>query len=141
MAKYIDMLEKKLTGFMKKAKKRKKNAKKAKIACYFEGQQDAFEKVLMELRILKYELETHGKDEDEGGAIPPKAEEVAAPAEEGEDLLRKALETGVITQKISLYLHEDFPGGKVRGKKRVFDLLDDEHLAEKIRRQIAETRA
>jgi hypothetical protein len=35
-------------------------------------------------------------------------------------------------------VYEDFPQGKVRGKKRVFEQFCNEELVAKIRRQIAE---
>ena len=137
-AKHIDALEKKLTGFIKKAKKRKKKAKKSKIECYFEGQQDAFEQVLIELKNLKYESEMHVEEDEHEDEIEQEAVKSISSPEEDERLLQEALDKGVITRKVSFYFYEDFPTGKVQGKQRLFELLSDKTIAEKIKHQIAE---
>jgi hypothetical protein len=138
VAKHLDTLEKKLTGFIKEAKKRKKKAKKSKIERYFEGQQDAFEQVLIELKNLKYELEVHVEEDPHADEFEQEDVESAYSIEESERFLQEALDKGVITRKISFYFYEDFPTGKVQGKQRVFELLSDENIAEKIKQQIAE---
>ena len=137
----IDVFEKKLASFIKKAKKRKKKAKKSKVARYFEGQQDAFEQVLIELKNLKYELETHVAEDEHDDEVEREVGESISATEKGERLLQAALDSAIITRKTSFYFYEGFPSGKVQGKKRVFEQLSDESLAEKITRQIAEARA
>lgn len=134
IAKHIDDLEKKVTTLIKQANKRKKKAKKSKVKHYFEGQNDALEQILIELKNLKYELET-GVEEDEEEA---EASEQISEADT-ENLLEEALAKGVITRKISLYLHEDFPNGKIRGKQPVLEALKNRELSEKIRNQLANT--
>lgn len=124
-AEHVDRLEKKISRLIKKANKKKKKAKKTKVKRYFEGQNDAFEKILSELKNLKYELETSEEQEQE------------LLEEEGENLLKKALEKGVILRKTSFYLHDDFPNGKVHGKKKVLQAIMESHLQKKIQNQIA----
>lgn len=137
ITRHLDRLEKKLAGFIKKAKKRKKKAKKSKVKRYFEGQQDAFEQVFIELKNLKYELEMHVEEAEAEDEIEQAAVESVSSAEEGERFLQEALDKGVITRKISFYFYEDFPTGKVQGKQRVFELLRDKTLAENIKQQMA----
>ena len=138
IARHLDTLEKKLTGFIKEAKKRKKKAKKSKTERYFEGQQDAFEQVLIELKNLKYELEVHVEEDPHANEFEQEDVENVSSTEESERFLQEALDKGVITRKVSFYFYEDFPTGKVQGKQRVFELLSDEKIAEKIKQQIAE---
>jgi hypothetical protein len=138
IARHLDTLEKKLAGFIKESKKRKKKAKKSKTERYFEGQQDAFEQVLIELKNLKYELELHLDEDPHAWEIEQEDVESASPTEENEHFLQEALDKGVITRKISFYFYEDFPTGKVQGKQRVFELLSDEKIGGKIKQQIAE---
>ena len=138
IARHLDTLEKKLTGYIKEAKKRKKKSKKSKIERYFEGQQDAFEQVLIELKNLKYEFEMHIEEDPHASEIEQEAVKSVLSTEEGERLLQEALDKGVITRKVSFYFYEAFPTGKAQGKQRVFELLSDETIAEKIKQQIAE---
>ena len=65
IAEHIDELEKKVAAFIKQANKRKKKAKKSKVKHYFEGQNDAFKQILIELKNLKYELETTVEEYEE----------------------------------------------------------------------------
>jgi glycerophosphoryl diester phosphodiesterase len=130
---HVNKLEKKIANFIKEAKKGRKKAKKAKEKHYFEGQKNAFKQILLELKNLKYKLETSVKDdEEEKEKVEQKAE-----AEEGENLLKKALEKGIIIRKTSYYLHEDLPNGKVHGKSKILQALNDRSFCKKITRQIA----
>lgn len=180
MANSFDLLEKKLVFHIQETKKRKKAAKKSKIEHYFAGQYDAFTQALLELKMLKYELDMPEDADDtvaeeeiqavvEVQAVESEiveqteAGDDAAEARTGrkktrkrrkaqpkelspailaaQDLLQRAVQAGVITQKISLYVHEDFPDGRLRGKTPVLELLTDEALAGKIAQQIAEKQA
>ena len=117
------------------SKKRKKKAKKTKVKRYFKGQRDAFEQILIKLKNLKYELETNVEDDEEDKEeIEQKLEE-----KEGENLLKKALESGVIIRKTSFYLHDDLPNGKAHGKKRILQALSERNFFENIQNQIART--
>ena len=129
---HVNKLEKKIANLIKEAKKRRKKAKKAKEKHYFEGQKNAFKQILIELKNLKYELETSvegGKESKE--KVKQKVEE-----EEGENLLKKALEKGIIIRKASFYLHEGLPNGKVHGKSKILQALNDRSFCKKITRQI-----
>ena len=180
MGNYLNLLEEKLSFHIQETKKRKKAAKKTKIEHYFSGQFDAFTQALLELRILKYEInmpedegETSAAEdflaaeevpvvestipeqphtEEEAAEIPParkkprkrrkaQPQEISPAMLAAQELLRQAVEAGVITQKISLYVHDDFPDGRVRGKAPVLELLTDEALSGKIAQQIAEKQA
>jgi hypothetical protein len=143
MTQIIDALEKKLNGFVKGAKKRKKKAKKTKHERYFEGQQDAFEQVLIELKNLKYELESHETEQTDAvkEESAEKATEAISAVDDTEMLLQDAISKGVITRKTSFYFYDGFPNGKIQGKKNAFSLLKDEDLAAKVKQQIAETAA
>ena len=187
MTNSLDMLKKKLVSYLQETQKRKKTAKKSKVENYFAGQYDAFNQVLLELKIAKYETEM-----PEQTAEPPVVEEAAvveeAPVVEeavvaatevpdqketfeepvkaaaspkkprkrkkiqpvelspaqlaAKELLQRAVEAGVIEQKISLYRYVDFPDGRLRGRIPVMELLiENEALAEKITQQIAEKQA
>lgn len=132
---HLNNLEKKIANLIKKAKKRRKKAKKAKEKHYFEGQKNAFKQIFIELKNLKSELETNVEDdEEEKEEVEQKVEE-----EEGEILLKKALETGIIIRKTSYYLHGDLPNGKVHGKSKMLQALNDRSFCKKIKRQIAST--
>ena len=132
IAEHVNKLDKKIASLMKEAKKRKKKAKKAKEKHYFEGQKNAFKQILIELKNLKYELETSVDDDEEGKKeVKQKVEE-----EKGENLLKKALEKGIIIRRTSYYLHEDLPDGKVHGKSKMLQALNDSNFCKKIQRQI-----
>jgi hypothetical protein len=130
IAQDINALSKKISSFIKEAKKRKKKAKKNRVKHYFEGQQDALEQVLIELKNMKYELDTSGESEDE---IEEETEE-----NEHEKLFQKALEKGTIIRKTSFYICEDFPGGKFHGKQKVLDALKNQDLFERIKKKLDE---
>jgi hypothetical protein len=144
---HIVAFEKAIKGLIKRAKKQRKKAKKSKHQQYFEGKQDAFKQVLIELKHLRYELgnnlesDADERHDDPDARIETPGSEAAVPSNADEELLKVALECGIITRKISLYLYEDFPHGKVRGKKLVFEQFCNEELVAKIRRQIAEKTA
>ncbi len=130
MAKDLNGLEKKISDSLKEAKKRKKKAKKKKATRYFEGQQEAFEQVLIELKNFKCDLETDIEDDEKI--------EAALEENESEELLKRALDKNIIIRKTSYYLYEDFPDGKLHGKKRVLEALEDKNLFEKIKNRTAE---
>ena len=132
IAEHIDELEKKVATLIKQTNKRKNKAKKSKVKHYFEGQNDAFEQILIELKTLRYELETSFEEDEE-----EKKEKEQASEKSNEHLLEEALEKGVITRNVSLYLHDDLPNGKVRGKKRILEALNDNSFSEKIQHQLA----
>ena len=135
IAEHVNKLEKKIANLIKEAKKGRKKAKKAKEKHYFEGQKNAFKQILIELKNLKYKLEPNVEDDkEEKEEVEQKAE-----AEEGENLLKKALETGIIIRRTSFYLHEDLPNGKVHGKSKMLQALNDRSFCKKITRQIAST--
>jgi hypothetical protein len=100
---------------------------------YFEGQNDAFEQILIELKKLKYKLETGVKDDEED----KEEREQKSEESERETLLKKALEKGVIIRHTSFYLHDDLPNGKVHGKKRMLQALNESSFFEKIQHQVA----
>ena len=110
-----------------------KEAKHGNLRRYFEGQKDAFDQVLIELKNLKYELETtiedEGDEEEQNEALPEE--------NSGENLLKKALEKGVIIRRTSYYLHEDLPNGKAHGKVKMLQALNDRSFCKKIQSQIA----
>ena len=133
IGKHIDNLEKKLSGLLKKAKKKKKNANKAKVKSYFEGQKDAFEQALLELKNLKQKREPRVEDDKDDQAETDQPLE----AEEREELLNKALETGIIIRRTSFYLHDDLPNGKAHGKQKMLQALSERSFCEKIQHQIA----
>jgi hypothetical protein len=151
---YIKDLEKKVSILVKEAHKRKKNAKKTKVKHYFDGQSDAFEQILMELKNLKYELDSHIDDNDEDETTEAEEEKVkkdrrktkvkATEEQYPEEavLLEESKERGVIVQKSSHYFHEAFVGGKVpgrvQGKLNVLKELAKEDIAQKIREQLAQ---
>ncbi len=178
-AMYISELESKVLTLVKEAHKRKKKAKKSNIKHYFEGQNDAFEQVLMELKNLRYELEVHIDDVDdeieeavvvevEEAVVVEVEEAVAAEVEEAvaveveeavvkktrkkrkrakapqiqkpeeEALLKEAIAQGVITQKSSHYYNEIFPGGKIQGKIKILEALEQEDIRQKIQGQFAQ---
>lgn len=144
---HIAEFEKAIRDLIKRAKKQRKKTKKSKHRQYFEGKQDAFKQVLIELKHLRYEFgnsidnETAEGHDDSEAAIEKNSPEPAVPSDTHEELLKDALECGIITRKTSLYFYDDFPHGKVRGKKLVFEQFCKEELAAKIRRQIAEKTA
>ena len=187
MTNSLDVLEKKLASYLQETQKRKKSAKKSKVENYFAGQCDAFNQVLLELKIAKYEMgmpETPAEPPviaeavvvaeapvvaeaavaatevpDQNEAVE-EAAKAAAPRKKtnkrkkvqpvelspeqlvAKELLQRAVEAGVIEQKISLYRYVDFPEGRLRGRIPVLDLLvENEALAEKINQQIAEKQA
>lgn len=130
IAQDINALSKKISSFIKEAKKRKKKAKKNRVKHYFEGQQDALEQVLIELKNMKYELDASGEDED---GIEEETE-----MNEHEKMLKKALEKGIIIRKTSFYICEDFPDGKFHGKQKVLDALKNQDLFERIKKKLDE---
>lgn len=153
--KYISELEKKVLALVEEAQDKKGNAKKFKAKHYFDGQSDAFGQVLLDLKKLRYELESSVDDPAEDVKEPPKASgrkskvkkapESPSPEElypEQAALLNEAKEAGVITQKSSHFFYEAFTTGKqpgrVQGKIGVFKELANEEIAHKIREQIAQ---
>lgn len=155
--KYITELERKVLALVKEAQNKKENAKKFKAKHYFDGQSDAFNQVLLDLKKLKYELEAHTDDNDlnkkesedvtvkkrgpkSKTKIPEKTPEELYPEEAA--LLKEAKDAGVITQKSSHYFYEAFTTGKepgrVQGRINVFKELAKEELAQKIREQLAQ---
>jgi hypothetical protein len=71
-------------------------------------------------------------------AAKAKPKELSPAMQAAQELFQQALAAGVIEQKISLYFHEDFPNGKLRGRIPVMEFLTDEAMAGKITQQIAE---
>ena len=153
--KYISELEQKVLAFVQEAREKKENAKKFKAKHYFEGQSDAFEQVLLDLKKLKYELESSGDEDAEGGkgdqptsarkSKVKKQPETPSPEElypEQAALLKEAKEAGVITQKSSHFFYDAFTTGKqpgrVQGRLNVFKELANEEIAQKVREQIAQ---
>lgn len=165
----LNLLEAQLTTHIEATQKRRKASKKSKIQHYFAGQGDAFNQVLLELKILQYEQNLPGIEDDAESAedfadvSQPEAvaeespkrrkkapkrkrvkpEDLTSEQRAAQELLQQAVQAGVIDQKISLYVYEDFPNkGRIRGKMPVTDLLvEDDALAEKIRQQVAEKMA
>lgn len=132
ISKSLGSLEKRISSLLRKVKKKKKKAKKSKVKAYFEGQQTAFEKISLELKILKDESEIsveHAEKE-----IPPKLEE-----KDIAEVFQEALEKGVIIRKSSFYFHEDLPNGKIQGKKKVLEALRDNTFCENIQHQLAKS--
>jgi hypothetical protein len=136
MIEAIDNLEKKIVGLIKEAKKRKKKTKKTKNERYFEGQKEAFEQLLIEVKNLRYEFESSTKSDEEERAADS---DESTPVDDAEALLDAALASDVITRKTSYYFHENFPNGKVQGKEKVLNLLKDEATATAVRQQFDET--
>ena len=137
IGKHINDLEKKLITLIKETSKRRKKAKKSKVKHYFEGQGDAFEQVLIELKHLKYELETSDEEEEEQ-ELEESGQEVAT-ATGAERLLQQALAKGIITQKSSHYYYEDFPKGRVQGRDNVLATISEPELYEKLQSQLDES--
>ena len=153
-AKYISELENKVSVLVAEAHNRKNNAKQSKAKYYFDGQSDAFNQVLIELKNLKYALEAHIDDEEKeearesGEEVKVKrrrrkknVEKVESPEEkypEQAALLKEAKERGVIEQKSSHYFYEGFEGGKIQGKMNILQELAKEEIAQKIRERFAQ---
>lgn len=148
---YINELENKISTLAYDSAKRKKKAKKSKIKHYFDGQVDAFELILIELKNIKFELEMHVEDVDddeieveivEESVRKPRKKKMKAPKApkvekpEQEALLKEAIERGVMQRKASHYFYETFPGGKIQGKVKVLEELEKEEVAQRIREQL-----
>lgn len=128
MAQNVNDVIKKISACIKNAKKKKKTAQKQKAKHYFKGQQDAFKQVLIELKHIEDECETSCEKNEEN--------EEDLGEHTNETLLTNALEKGVILRKTSFYFYEEFPNGKLHGKQKVLDALQDEELFERIRKKL-----
>ena len=85
------------------------------------------------MKNLKYEPKTSVEDnKGDKEEIEQKSEE-----KKSENLLKKALEKGVIIRKTSYYFHEDLPNGKAHGKKRMLQALSERTFFKKIQNQVA----
>ena len=71
---------------------------------YFEGQKDAFEQLLIEVKNLRYEFESSTKSDEEERAADS---DESTPVDDAEALLDAALASDVITRKTSYYFHEN----------------------------------
>ncbi|PIE35020.1 hypothetical protein CSA56_05950 [candidate division KSB3 bacterium] len=133
----INDLEKKLTFLVKESSKRRKKAKKSKVKYYFEGQEDAFEQILIELKNLKYELDMSEDEEEEEQTIEKSTQEDIE-GDGAESLLQQALKKGIITQRSSHYYYDEFPNKRLQGRGNVLAALSDTELYEKIQQQLSD---
>ncbi len=135
---YINDLEKKLLNFIKETNRREKKAKNPRVKHYFEGQGDAFEQVLIELKNIKYEVLETASDAKVEEASEEQGQDVAS-AKGAEGLLQQAIENGIMERKASHYYYEDFPNGRIQGRDKVLAAISEPELYEKLRSQLDES--